>query len=53
MESKYRVQVRNAAGVDRYVVAYGRTENVACGRAVKKIEEETGETWYAVTALQF
>lgn len=53
MESKYRVHVRNAAGSDRYVVAYGRTENQACDRAVKRIEGETGERWYAVTALAY
>jgi hypothetical protein len=53
MESKYRVQVRNAAGVDRYVIAHGRTEHQACNRAVKRIEAETGERWYAVIALQF
>jgi hypothetical protein len=53
MESKYRVQVRNAAGVDRYIVVHGRTEQQACDRAVKSIERETGERWYAVCTLTF
>ena len=53
MERKFRVQVRNAAGVDRYEIAYGRTEAQACNRAVKRVEAETGERWYAVIALVY
>jgi hypothetical protein len=53
MQSKYRVQVRNGAGVDRYEIAYGRTEQQACAAAQKRVEQETGEKWYAVTALKY
>jgi hypothetical protein len=50
---KYRIHLRNAAGRDRYEVAHGRTENQACGFAAKRVEHETGERWYAVTALRY
>lgn len=52
-QSKYRVHVRNAAGRDRYEIAHGRTEEQACGVAVKRVAAETGERWYAVTALKY